>query len=119
VRHDLDGRAEVIPAPLLGKNLLVDAARGDVVVTARRAASEAFVVPKVEVGFRPVVGHEYFAMLVGRHRAGIDIEIRVELAQPYLIAARLQQCAKRRRSKTLAKGGDHTAGDEDVPRHGA
>ena len=31
----------------------------------------------------------------------------------------LNQRAKRRRSKTLAEGGDHAAGDEDVPRHGA
>ena len=31
VRNDLDGGAEIVAAALLGENLLVDAARGDVV----------------------------------------------------------------------------------------
>ncbi len=42
-------------------------------------------------------------MLIGRHRARVDIEIRVELAQADLVAARLQDSAKRRRSETFAE----------------
>ena len=85
----------------------------------RRTAGEALVVAEVEVGLGAVVGDEHLAVLVGRHRARIDVEIGVELAQPDLVAARLQQRAERRRRETLAEGGDHAAGDEDVPRHGA
>ena len=81
-------------------------------------AGEALVMAEVEVGLGAVVGDEHLAVLVGRHRAGIDVEIGVELAQPHLVAARLQQRAERRRCETLAEGGDHAAGDEDVPRHG-
>ena len=84
----------------------------------RRPAGEALVVAEVEVGLGAVVGDEHLAVLVGRHRAGIDVEIGIELAQPHLVAARLQQRAERCRSETLAEGGDHAAGDEDVPRHG-
>ena len=73
---------------------------------------------EVEIGFGAVVGDKNLAVLVGRHRARIDVEIRIELAQPHLIAARLQQRAERRGSDTLAKRGNHAAGDEDVPRHG-
>src|SRR5262249_30587210 len=80
---------------------------------------EPLVVAEVEVGLRTVVGDEDLAVLVGRHGPGIDIEIGVELAQPYLVAARLQQRAERCRCETLAEGGDHAAADEDVPRHGA
>ena len=37
VRDDLDGGAEIIAAPLLGQDVLIDAAGGDVVLAGRRA----------------------------------------------------------------------------------
>ena len=37
VRNDLDGGAEIVAAPLLGEDVLVDAAGGDVVLPGRRA----------------------------------------------------------------------------------
>ena len=64
---------------------------------------EALVVAEVQVRLGAVVGDEDLAVLVRRHRAGIDIEIGVELAQPDLVAARLQRRAKRRRCKPLAQ----------------
>src|SRR5262249_44754966 len=68
VRNDLDGRAEIIAAPFLAENLLVDAAGGDVVLAGRRKPSEALVVPEIEIGLRAVVRDEDLAVLVGRHR---------------------------------------------------
>ncbi len=118
VRDHLDGGAEIVAAPLLGEDVLVDAAGGDVVLLARWPPGEALVVAEVEVGLGAVVGDEHLAVLVGRHRARIDVEIGVELAQPYLVAARLQKRTECCGSETLAQGGDHAAGDEDVPRHG-
>ena len=114
----LDGGAEIIAAPLLGDDVLIDAPGRDVVVLGRGASRETFVMAKVEIGLGAVIGDENLAMLIGRHRARIDIEVGVELAEPDRIAARLKQRAERRRSETLAEGGDHAAGDEDVPRHG-
>ena len=58
---------------------------------------------EVKIGFGAVIGDEDLAVLIRRHRAGIDIEVGVELAQAHFIAARLQQRAKRCRSQTLAK----------------
>ena len=72
---------------------------------------------KVEVGFGAVVGDEDLAMLKGRHRAGIDVEIGVKLAQPHRVAARLQKRAKGGRGEALAKRGHDAAGDEDISRH--
>ena len=103
VRDHLDGGAEIVAAPLLGEDVLVDAAGGDVVLPARRTAGEALVVAEVEIGLGAVVGDEHLAVLVGRHRARIDVEIGVELAQPDLVAARLQQRAERGRRETLAE----------------
>ena len=87
-------------------------------VLRRGDAGEALVVAEVEIGLRAVVGDVDLAVLIRAHRARIDVEIGVELAQPHLEAARLQQRAERRRRQTLAERGDHAAGDEDEPRHG-
>ena len=55
---------------------------------------EALVVAQVEIGLGPVVGHEDLAVLIGAHRARIDVEIGVELAQADLVATRLQKRAE-------------------------
>jgi hypothetical protein len=119
VRDHLDGGAEIIAAALLGQDVLIDAAGSDVVFLGRRIAGEALVMAEVEVGLGAVVGDEHLAVLIGRHRPRIDVEIGVELAQADLVAARLQQGAKCRRGQAFTEGGHHAAGDENVPRHGA
>ena len=118
VRNDLHGAAEIIAAPFLGEDVLVDAARGDVVGFFRRHAGEALVMPEIEIGFRPVVGDEHLAVLIRAHGARIDVEIGVELFQADRIPARLQKRAKGGGCETFSQGGDHAAGDEDVPLHG-
>ncbi len=70
---------------------------------ARGHAGEAFVVAKVQIGFRAIVGDKHLAMFKGRHRAGVDVQIGVKLAQAHRIAARLQQCTQSGGCKTFAK----------------
>ena len=103
VRDHLDGRAEIVAAPLLGEDVLIDAPGGDVVALARRIAGEALVMAEVEIGLGAVIGDEHLAVLVRRHRAGIDVEIGVELAQAHLVAARLQQRTEGCGRETLAE----------------
>ena len=55
VRDHLHGAAEIIAPAFLGQNFLIDATGGDVVLAGRRAAREALIVAKVEVGLGPVV----------------------------------------------------------------
>ena len=117
VRDHLDGLAEVVAATLFLQHVGIDAAGRHGVGLAGMDAGEAFVVAEVEVGFRPVVGDEDLAMLEGRHRAGIDIEVGVELAQPYREAARLKECPEGCRSEALAERRHDAAGDENVARH--
>ncbi len=119
VRNHLDGGAEEVAAPLAGDQLLVNPSGGDVVLAIGGASGEALVMAEVEVGFGAVVGDEHLAVLRRAHRPGIDVEIGVEFPQPHGIATRLQERAERRRSQTLAERGNHAAGDEDIPRHGA
>ena len=58
---------------------------------------------KVEVGLGAVVGDIDFAVLVGRHRPRIDVQIGVELADADLVAARLEERPEGGRQKTFAK----------------
>ena len=118
VRDHLHRRAEEVAAPLLGDQLLVDAPGGDVVLPVGVAAGEALVMAEVEVGLGAVVGDEHLAVLGRAHRARVDVEIGVELAQADRIAARLQERPQSRRRQTLAERGNHAAGDENIPRHG-
>ncbi len=93
VRNHLHRRAEIVAPPLLGDQLLIDAPGGDVVLAIGAAPGEALVMAKVEVGLGAVVGDEHFAVLGRAHRARIDVEIGIELAQADGIAARLQKRA--------------------------
>ena len=70
--------------------------------------------PEVEVRLRAVVGDEHFAVLIWRHRTGVDVEIRVELLHEDPVAATLQEKRKRRACDALPKRANHAAGDEYV-----
>ena len=82
----------------------------------RVGVGEALVVAEVEVGLGAVLGDEHLAVLVGRHRARVDVDVGVELLQADGQAARDEQPADRRRGDALAERGDDAAGDEDEAR---
>jgi hypothetical protein len=79
VRDDLHGVAEVLAAALLGDHGRVDLAGGDVGLAVEVPVEEALVVADVEVGLGAVLGDEHLAVLEGVHRAGVDVEVGVEL----------------------------------------
>ena len=114
VRDHLHGRAEVLALALAADDRVVDAARGRVRGARRVLVDEALVVTEVEVGLGAVLGDEDLAVLVGRHRARVDVHVRVELLHADLEPARLEQRAERGGGDALAERGDHSARDEDV-----
>ena len=116
VRHDLDGRAEVVAAALAADHRVVDAAGGDVRRAARVRVGEALVVAEVEIGLGAVLGDEHLAVLVRRHRPRIDVDVRIELLELDAQAAGDQQPPDRRGGDALAERGDDPAGDEDEAR---
>jgi len=57
---------------------------------------------EIEIGLGAVISDKHFAMLARAHRARVDVQIRIELAQPDFIAPCLQQCPECCGSDTLA-----------------
>src|ERR1051326_6606633 len=117
VRDHLDGAAEVVAAPLLLDHRLVDLAGGEVVVAAHLRALETLVVAQVEVGLGPVLGDENLAVLERRHRAGIDVDVRVQLDVGDADAARLEDRSEGRGGDALPQRGNYTACYENILGH--
>ena len=70
---------------------------------ARRTAGEALVGAQVQIGLGAVVGEVDLAVLIGTHGPRIDVEIGVQLAQPHLETARLEECPKGRGGETFSE----------------
>ena len=104
VGHDLDGRAEVVAAALAADHRVVDGAGGHVGGARGVGVGEALVVAEVEVGLGAVLGDEDLAVLVGRHRARVDVDVGVELLELDPQATRDEQAADRGRGDPLAEG---------------
>src|SRR5581483_6183319 len=114
VRDHLDGRAEVLAAALLAQHGVPDRPLRVVRGPREVLVDEALVVADVEVGLGAVLGDEHLAVLERAHRPRVDVDVRVELLDLHLQAARLQQAAERGGGDPLAEGRDDAAGDEDV-----
>jgi hypothetical protein len=103
VGDDLDRLAQVVTPPFLGDHRRVDAAGGGVRVLVQVLVDEPFVVPEVEVGLPAVLGDEHLPVLEGVHRAGVDVDVRVQLAHGDPQSPALEKPAERRCSESLAQ----------------
>ena len=103
VGNHLDGAPQIIAAALLLNHRLVDLAGRPVVVSRRLRVGEALVVAQIEVGLCAVIGDVDLAVLVGAHRPGIDVDVRVEFLQRDPVAVPLEQGANRGRREPLAQ----------------
>ena len=103
-----------VAAALLREHRLVDRAGRGVRLAGERHVDEALVVTEVEVGLAAVVGDEHLAVLEGVHRAGVDVDVGVELLHRDPQAPGLQEPPERRRREPLPEARGHTTGHEDV-----
>ena len=109
VRDDLHRAPAEVAAALALEHRAVHAA-GRHVRNARQAlVDEALIVAEIQVGLRAVVRDEHLAVLDRVHRAGVDVDIGVELLHRHGIAARLEQPAERSGRDPLAEAGDNAA----------
>ena len=75
---------------------------------------EPLIMTEVEIGLGAVLGDIDLAVLVRTHRAGIDVDIGVELLGGDLQPARFQKSAERRGGDSLAESRYHTACHEYI-----
>src|SRR4051794_20850938 len=116
VRNHLDGVAQIVAAALAADDRVVDRAGGDVRAARGVHVGEALVVAQVEVGLGAVLGDEDLAVLERRHRARVDIDVRVELLERDLVTTGDEESADRCGGDSLPQRGDHPAGYEDEAR---
>ena len=91
VRNHLHGFAQVIPAPFLGDDRFVKTPGGPVVVARQMCGGKPFVVPQVQIGLGAIVGDKDFAMLIGRHGAGINVQVGIALLEGNFKSAAFKQ----------------------------
>ena len=65
MRDHLNGLAQIVPTPFFFQHGGIDAPRRNGIRVARSNAGKTLVVTKVQIGFRTIVRHEYFAMFKG------------------------------------------------------
>src|SRR5262249_44384941 len=94
-----------------------DLAHGDGTRAGEVFIDEALVVAEVQVCLRAVRGDEDFAVLVGRHGAGVHVEVGVQLLDRDGDLPALEDATEGRGSNAFADAADHAAGNEDVLRH--
>ena len=117
VRNDLHRGTQIFAAALLVEHVPVNLAGGQVGIAVQILVDEALIVPQIQIRFSAVLGDVDLAVLVGAHRAGIDVDIGVELLCGDLQPARLEQTSERRRRNALAQSGNHAAGYKDILCH--
>ena len=91
VRHHLDGLAQIVTAPFLVDDSLIDTARGNRVVTRGLYVGKPLVVAQVQGDLHAVGRHVALAVLIGVQRAGVDVDVGVELLDSHFVATCLQQ----------------------------
>ena len=74
---------------------------------------EPLVVAEVEIGLGAVVEHEDLPVLEGVHRAGIDVDVGIELLDGDAEPAGLEQATERGGGDALPESGSDSPCDED------
>ncbi len=114
MRDHLHGAPVIIPLPLLLQHVPVHLAGSDRAVLRQADVDEPLVMPQIQVGFRAVVGDEHFAMLNRIHRAGIDVQIRIQLLDRNRQPPAFEQSSQRSRCNPFSQPGNHAACDKYV-----
>ncbi len=115
--NDLHGTAEIVTATLLADHVFIDTAGGEIVALGHGGAHEALVVTQVEIGLRPVIGHEHLTVLERAHGTRIHIDVGVELEHGDGETAGLEDGRKGSGSDALTQRRNNTARNKDVLRH--
>ncbi len=93
VGDELNGGFEVFSVPFVLNDAFEDLALAETVELGKLAVGEAFVVAKIEISLCSIVEDVNFPVLIGRHRAGVDIKVRVKFLKLNLESAMFEEGA--------------------------
>ena len=79
VRNHLNGFTQVFTTALFLDHRLVNLAGRKVIALVHTGAGKALIVAEIQVGFCAIFRHEHFTVLEWAHRAGIDVDVGIEL----------------------------------------
>ena len=118
MRNNLNGIAEILATAFLSDDRGVHLARRRICSTRQVHIQEAFVVADIQIGFCAVLSHEDLSVLERIHRAGIDIDVGIELLHDHMQPPGTKQPTQARGGQALAQRGHNAARDENVLGHG-
>ena len=117
MRDDLHRTSQEFSVPLLVEDVPVHFTGGQVGILVQILIDESLIVSQIQVGFRTVLGDEYFPVLIRAHGARVNVDIRIQLLSCHLIPSGLQQTSQRSRGNSFAQPGDHASRNENVLLH--
>ena len=117
MRHDLDAFAAVFQIAFFLNDRLIHPPGGHVVGRIDVNVEETFVGANVLIGFITVFGDKHFAMLDRIHRAGVNVDVGIDLHGREPIAFGLKDFGDRGRSRALSHAAHDAADDENVFGH--
>ena len=77
MRNDLDGSTQIFSPAFLANDRGIDLSRGNIIGLTGRFVSKTLIMTEIEVRFCTIICDKDLAMLIWRHSAGIDIDVRV------------------------------------------
>ena len=117
VRNHLYGTAQIVAAALFGNHVFIDLAGTEAVAAGHGGVDETLIVTQIKVGFRAVIGHEYFAVLKRAHGTRVNVDIRVEFKHGHVQATRLENSSNRSGGDTFTQRRYNAAGYENKFSH--
>ena len=118
MRNNLNGIAQILAAAFLSDNRGVHLACRRICSARQVHIQEAFVVADIEIGFRAILRHENLAVLEGIHRAGIDIDVGIELLHDHMQSPGAKQPTQAGGGQALAQRGHNATRDKNMLGHG-
>ena len=116
MRNDLHRPSEIVAAPLLLNDALIDLSRRPVRLLCWRRVGEALVMPEIEVRLGAIVGDVHLAVLIRAHRPRVDVDVRVELLHRDCVTMPFEQAPDGCGGESFAEGGHHAARHKNVLR---
>src|SRR5688572_30016737 len=119
MRDSLDGATEEISSAFLLDHRVVHLPHAQRAGARQVLIDEALVVTEVQVCLSAVRRDKNLTVLVGRHRAGVDVQVRVQLLDGDRDMPALEDASEGRRGNAFTNRANHSAGYEDVLWHGS